>query len=287
MATIGEVLESALAHVADDVESSLAAALADEPDGVHQQRVRVRRLRSILAGFRGVLDARAAERVRVAYAEWGRELGIVRDIEVRAAVAEELLERVGATRPEVVTRLVDRERSEYAGAHERLVELARQPRAVAREGMLRSFAAQPGIADPARQSDDVVRDVLRAQVRRVRKAARRIDGTDDSYHALRKAARRMRYVAEAVLDADPDVDVPGVADIAHVGDALHDVLGDHRDAVLFAEHVAREAVLAVRAGELSNVYDVIEAAALADAQSRLESLPKVLKRLRAAGSALA
>ena len=86
-----DVVTAVLRTAADDVVRTRNAALADEPDGVHQHRVRVRRLRSILAGFRGSLDTRTADLLRVRYAEWGRELGVVRDIEVRAAVAHQVL----------------------------------------------------------------------------------------------------------------------------------------------------------------------------------------------------
>jgi CHAD domain-containing protein len=248
--------------------------------------VRVRRLRSVLAGFEDELDARAAERVRVAYAEWGRELGVVRDIEVRADVAEDALDRAGIDDPDVARRLIDVERAAYSGAHARLVELAREPRARARERMLSSLVEEPGIVQPEAAAEEVVAGVLRAQARRVRKAARRVDGTDDAYHALRKAARRMRYVAEAVAESAPGLYPSAVDDLARAGDRLHDALGGHRDAVLFAEHVAREGVLAARAGERSEAYDLIAALARADAASQLATVPKALRGLRAAASGL-
>ena len=42
----------------------------------------------MLAGFRDSLDREAVEDVRARYRQWGRELGEVRDMEVRAEVAE-------------------------------------------------------------------------------------------------------------------------------------------------------------------------------------------------------
>jgi len=284
--SIGEVLAPALTKAAAEVAATEAAALADEPDGVHQQRVRVRRLRSILAGFRDELDTRAAERVRVAYAEWGRELGVVRDIEVRAAVAEQMLERAGVDDVDVVRRLVVAERDAYDGAHARLVELAGEPRAVARREMLRAFVDAPAIVGADTPAAEVAAEVLRVQARRVGKAAHRLDGTDEAYHVLRKAARRLRYVAEAVADAAPGLYAADVEDLARAGDALHDSLGGHRDALLFAEHVVREGVRAARSGERSDAYAFIEAIARTDAESHLRRLPEALQRLRAAASDL-
>lgn len=284
--SIGEVLHAALLQAAAEVSSTQAAALADEPDAVHQHRVRVRRLRSVMAGFRSVLDTRAEERVRVAYAEWGRELGVVRDIEVRADVAEEMLARAEVHDPDIVRRLVTTEREAYAGAHARLLELSREPRALARASMLHAFVDNPGLADPAARADDIIAAVLGAQVKRVRAAAKRVDGTDDSYHALRKAARRMRYVGEAVAVAAPGLFEAEVTELAETGDELHGVLGGHRDAVLFAERVVREGILAARAGEPSGAYGIVEEIAREDAAEHLSKVPEALKKLKAAASRL-
>lgn len=282
--SVGTFLQPVLVDASDELFATELAALADEPDGVHQQRVRVRRLRSILAGYREVLDTRAAERVRVAYAEWGHELGVVRDLEVRADVAVELLERAGIDDAQIRARLVDSERDAYSQAHARLVERAAEPRARARAAMLRAFVEEPGIADPDDPAKKVVRAVLHKQDHRVRRAVRRLDGSDDAYHAVRKAARRMRYVAEAGSDAA--VEVSGAEDLAAAGERVHDVLGAHRDAVLVAEQIARRHVLAVRAGEPGEPYLRIEALAREDAAARLAELPGALRSLRKAGSAL-
>ncbi|KHK96185.1 hypothetical protein LK09_16250 [Microbacterium mangrovi] len=284
--SIGDFLHAALAGAAAEVAETLPPALANEPDGVHQQRTRVRRLRSILAGYRHVVDVRAADRVRVAYGEWGRELGVVRDIEVRAAVAVDLLTRAGVDDPGIVHRLIGVERAAYTRAHARLVALAGEPRAVARQKMLRVLVEAPGIADPDAAAAGVIASVLRQQARRVRKAARRLDGTNDGYHELRKAARRMRYVAETVAEVDPELDRPEFADLAAAGEGLHDVLGNHRDAVLVADQVARQATLAIRAGERPDPFAVVEELARADAAAHLAAVPEAVQNLRSAVSAL-
>lgn len=273
-------------RAAAEIDETLAPALADEPDAVHQHRVRVRRLRSVLAGFGSELDRRAAERLRVQFAEWGRELGVVRDIEVRALVAEEALANAGVDDPHIVGRLVEAERAEYAVAHARLVELAAAPRAHERLALLRAFADPPVIADPDAPAEEPVAAVLTAQARRVLKAADRADGTDAAYHELRKAARRARYVAEAVAEAAPGLFDAEAAALAEAGDALHDALGSHRDGILFAEHVRRAGVLAARAGEPVGLYDRIAAEAEEAAEEHLSAVPKALDRLQDAASRL-
>jgi len=282
--TLGEVLGEIVRRAADEVASTEAAAVADEPDGVHQHRVRVRRLRSVLGGFREALDARAAERVRVAYAEWGRELGVVRDIEVRAEVAGEMLARAGIDDPDVERRLIGSEQEAYAAAHQRLVELAGSPRAEERARLLRDFADAADPVEPDREAADVLIAAVARQARRVEKAGARLDGTDAEYHALRKAARRMRYVAEAVRDAAPGLGGEELDVLVEAGDDIHDALGAHRDATLLAQRMDHEAALAGRAGELSHAYDRIAGVARAEAAERLGQVPHALRRLKAAAS---
>ena len=284
--TIGTVLGQIIRRAAEEIEATAPAALADEPDGVHQHRVRVRRLRSVLAGFEDSLDARAARRLRVAFAQWGSELGVVRDIEVRATVAEDTLVDAGIDDPAVVRRLVDAERAAYSGAHARLVDLAGGPRARDRERELREFVDALVIVDPERTAATVLTDVLQTQAKRVRKAGRRLDGTDERYHDLRKAARRAKYVAEAVAEAAPGLWDDEVEVLAGAGDDLHDALGDHRDGMLLAHHARREGALAARAGERSDIYDTIAARAQATAEEHLADVASALSRLRDAASDL-
>jgi CHAD domain-containing protein len=284
--TTREFLGEAVRTAAAEVEETAAAALADEPDGVHQHRVRVRRLRSVLAGFRDRLDRETADGMRARFAEWGGELGAVRDMEVRADVAEQELADAGIDDPDMVRRLVAGDRRAHARAHARLVALAATPEAAERRNTLAALAAASVTGTSDEKAAPFIAAVLAAQARRVRKAAGRIDGSEESYHAVRKSARRLRYVAEAVARSAPGLYETQVEELAGVGEALHDALGGHRDAVLFADHVARESVLAARAGEWIEAYPAIEASARAAAAERLAELPHALHRLRRAASDL-
>lgn len=285
-ATIGRVLTSIVRTAAAEIDETLPAALADDPDGVHQHRVRVRRLRSVLAAFGDLMDRRAADRVRVRYAEWGTQLGVVRDIEVSAAVAEEALAEADIDDPLVTRRLVVAERREYAIAHARLKELGTGARAAERARELHALAASPGVVAPDDPASELVARVLKKQARRVRNAMRRLDESDAAHHDVRKAARRVRYVAEAVAEAAPGLHAAAVEGLAQAGDALHDALGSHRDAVLFAAHLRREAVRAGRAGEAAEVYEHLAAEALHRAHEHLAGVPKALDDLRHAASRL-
>ncbi|WP_159602058.1 isocitrate lyase/phosphoenolpyruvate mutase family protein [Agromyces humi] len=88
----GTAVTTALRAIGGRMPQLESAALADEPDGVHQLRTHVRRVRSVLAAFTPVFDAAPVVSLRRRYSELGAELGVVRDIEVRVQVAERALE---------------------------------------------------------------------------------------------------------------------------------------------------------------------------------------------------
>jgi CHAD domain-containing protein len=280
----GELVPRLIRTAVADVEATEAAALADEPDALHEHRTRVRRLRSVLAAFGRLADRRTADALAVRWKEWGTELGVARDSEVRAEVAAEALEQAGIDEPAVFERLVEVERAAYGREHARVVELAASARAEARRRESHAFALDPGVVDPDADAEAAVADVLARQAERVRRAARGLDGSEEAYHRVRKAGRRLRYVALAVSDATPDLHPDAVRELAKAGAKIQHALGRHRDSLLFAQHVARQGALAARAGEPAEAYGVIESDARAAADSHLAGLPAALKRLKKASA---
>lgn len=285
---LGDVVRTILATAATDVSDTKPAALRDEPDGVHQHRTAVRRLRSILAGLSPLVDEPTARRLRVMYGEWGGQLGVVRDAEVRADVAAEALEKREIADAAPWQRLVHDERTEYGSLHARLVELADALRLAEAETALDDFVADPGIppGDERRTARKPLRRILEHEVRRVGSVARRLDDSIASQHRLRKAARRLRYIAEAVAAASPDILSETAVPLAEAGEAVHDLLGDHRDLLIFADRLERERVRAARAGEPVAIYDDLLEDTRAAAARRLAGLGDALADIVRAGRAL-
>ncbi|WP_409048208.1 CHAD domain-containing protein [Microbacterium sp. HA-8] len=282
---IGDVVREIVRASAATVVDTRGAALADETDGVHRHRTAVRRVRSVLAAFAPPLDPAAARRVRVVFAEWGGQLGVVRDAEVRADAAAQALEKQQIADDGIRRRLVDDELMQYQRLHARLVELAEGERLAEADALLRDLAADPVLEGAEESARRALRRILRREVRRVRRAAKRQDGSVERLHEVRKAGRRLRYVGEAIGAATPlFADI--VADLAAAGEAVHDLLGDHRDLVIFAERVERERARAARAGEPVAAYDALAAEARATADRRLEGLDDALARIRTAGRPL-
>lgn len=213
-----------------DTLAELADAVrADEPDAVHRMRVATRRLRSALATFRPLLEPADVERVRDD-AQWlGRRLGAVRDAEVMAARLADHARGLGDA--DAVAALVRTLDERHQAARAELVEALDSPRASELTRALERFRAGPPFVSGASGED------LRRRVRKDhRRAVRRLEAAlaeedpavrDELLHEARKAAKRLRYAAEAVA---PAVGKPADR-LAAAAEDLQEVLGEHQDAV--------------------------------------------------------
>ena len=281
----GPAVVAGLTTYAGQLGEGLRAAVADEPDAVHEARILVRRLRSVLAAYRPLFDVATVRRLRSALSELGDELGAVRDIEVRVGNAESRVDRDAPE--EVRARLIHDERERYRAERERLVTYLAEVDDVSER--LAAFLAHPPFSAPA---DEPARAelarLLRKEAKRVQKAEDAAAGDLESLHRLRRAARRLRYACEAV--SSPPVEVFGkdVGDVADAAHAVQELLGDHRDQLLFALQVRREGAAARDAGESGDGYSRVADDAFYAAASRLEELPVALstfqKRARAFAS---
>ena len=284
--TAGEAALIALQTLADQLRQTEGPALRDETDAVHQHRTAVRRMRSVLAAYRPLFDRAATERLRIHFAAWGAQLGVVRDIEVRAQVAKDILaddEDVDRRR-----RLVDAERAEYRVAHARLVELHSSPRTAQRLRELELFLADPPFTErAAREAGATIRAILVKEARRVRRAGEGIDGTLDAYHHVRKAARRLRYAVEAVTEEPLGMFGKKARALADSGERVHDLLGENRDALILSERLRIAQAHAGRAGERADAYDELIRATHRTADDRLAQLDGALTDIRSAAKAFA
>lgn len=283
--TAESVIRRMLQTASADVDATEAGALRGEPDGVHRHRTRVRRLRAVLASSRRVADPTGLDALRAALADWGRRLGAPRDAEVRADDAERALERLDVDDPYARRRLVDDERARAARLTAGLGDHLDDEEGVGR----RQLQRECGIAVHVTAEGDAastVNRMLKREARRVRRASGRADGSLDRYHALRKAGRRLRYVADAVDGAAPGLLGAAPERLAAAGKRLHAVLGDHRDLVLLADRADEAGRHAARIGVPSEVYARIADDARRRADECLRRLPKVLTRVRKASRAL-
>jgi inorganic triphosphatase YgiF len=193
--------DSALEHL---LANQPAALRGDQTEGVHQMRVAVRRLRSLLVLFAPVLEARGRRRFTEELRRLGDCLGLARDWDV---LAEETLQQAEAEG-------VDRGwMGLLRGAVEERRHAAHQAakKAIGEPDFARfvlSFRAWSGCRAAALASDtkDLPLERLAPDLldRLEKKAARRLDRSDDdepvTLHALRKSVKKLRYGVE-YLDA--------------------------------------------------------------------------------------
>jgi len=225
----------ALVGIAAELAEQLVAIETGGEDAVHQARTRVRRVRSILSVYHSAFDRDAERRMRARLKGLGHRLGDVRDREVRARDLAALAEE--QTRPEAATTvgaLAARAAEQHERASDDLLRLLRSRGHRELLADLQQFVAAPPLSEAGAD------DPLKVAKKGLKKAIRRVQRTEgvtlEQRHGTRKAARRLRYAADAVTE-----DFGHRAErVASAAETVQDALGDHRDLLLLARHL-REA----------------------------------------------
>lgn len=231
-------LTAVVASLAAEITGGVRPALADEPDAVHQLRTAVRRLRSVLAAWDGCFVDSAP--IRAGLADCGARLGARRDAEVRLADARGAASVLGLSVGDTAALTVELER-DSAARHRVLVAWAHGVPARQFLVVLETWAASPAFGPRAEERAASAMDsAVRRERRRVLDRARSMSrGDEEQDHEVRKAARRLRHVAEV---AEPHLAGHArqrAVRLGRRGRDLQGLLGDRRDALLLAEHAQR------------------------------------------------
>jgi CHAD domain-containing protein len=249
-APAGEVVRATLALQIRALQDADLMVRTGQPDGVHQVRVACRRLRSLLAAFRPVLDRTHTDPLREELAELGTALSPARDGEVALAHLRELV----AQQPvELVLGPVAARLQQAALVEERTGDTqARKALTGASYLQLRDdldvlVAAPPLTEAAARPADEVLRQVLAHTGKRLRRAVEAAQDSEEAeaLHRVRKTAKRVRYTAEA---AEPVLGRP-VAELVSALKGVQDVLGDRQDTFITRPLCREMGLQAFAAGE--------------------------------------
>lgn len=250
--------------------------LRDEEDSVHQMRVTVRRLRSVLATYRPLLDTEWSEPLRAELKWLAALLGDVRDAEVlrrrlrrwaaehgpgptgvdalRAALAERQAQGRARLLPELDG---DRYRELIAGLADGLRWSEADPRKKAlRKRLRRSWRRLVVAADAVGETDDT-------EERRRR------------LHEVRKKAKRVRYTAESlggVFGKDAER-------LAKAAKSVQSTLGDLNDATVMIMTIG----LVPEPDDAVRELFRVEEAAAEDAEERFASVWKKANRSKVHG----
>ncbi len=239
--------------VAEQVERLLEwdrAVRADAYDSVHQMRVATRQIRSLLQAAEDAFGLTDDAWVLGELRELAAVLGTARDAEVLAERFARALDELPAelVRGPVRERLVEGARRRYQAGLRRSLTAMRSARYFrmldALDGLV---VTQPAPAEVDRPPASIASSYRK--VRNATRAARAAEGAakDDALHRIRKAAKRLRYVAAATGDAK----------VASRSKTIQTLLGDHQDSVVSQEHLLTQADAALAAGEDTFTYGLL------------------------------
>ncbi|MCX5281305.1 CYTH and CHAD domain-containing protein [Streptomyces sp. NBC_00198] len=286
--------ESAGDHVLAYVDR-LAAALTDldpavrreRPDSVHRMRTTARRLRGCLRSYRSVLDREATEPLRQDLKWLANELGVERDHEV---LRERLTTGVSELPGELVlgpvgARLQTWDAEQRTEARRRTLDTLASPRYLKLLENLRALTDAPPLRDKAAGDPGKVlgKALLKEYDRLAARMEPALDMTpgpqrDAAIHDARKAAKRLRYAAEA---ARPALGKPA-ARLGGRAKTVQQVSGAQHDSVVTCDLLRDLAVSAHSAGEPGFTWGLLYGQERASARSRERRLPEAWARVRGA-----
>jgi len=236
---VEEAAVAVLRECLDQIAANVLAILrGDDPEGSHQLRVGLRRLRAGLVTFRPALGGAALERL-ADEAKWlGRQVGRQRDLDV--VLHDVVLREAGAHPDEAgLAALAEAVQAMAAAERARLRETLKGGRVhaflldlaafVETGGWLRLSDKAQGkaLAAPVRGQ---ARASLAACWRRVAKRARGIGGLDAGHrHELRKSLKRLRYMVEFLAPLYREGRVTSFLERLK---ALQDIFGELNDRAL-------------------------------------------------------
>ncbi|MFJ3336094.1 CHAD domain-containing protein [Streptomyces sp. NPDC086766] len=261
------------------------------PDSVHRMRVACRRLRGALRSYRSVLDRDVTDPVRGELRWLAGELGPERDQEVlgerlHAGVRELPAELVLGP---VAARLQAWDAAERAATRGRTLAALGSPRYTALLDRLSELDARPPLRAKARRRPEKV--MVKSLVKEYGRLEGRMDRAlgmppgpdrDAAVHRARKAAKRLRYAAEA---ARPALGRPARR-LGKRVKAVQRVSGAHHDGIVAQDALRRLAVAAHAAGESSFTWGLLHGQERVRAAEREEQLPEVWERAGKARSSL-
>lgn len=252
------------------VDANVSALLVQDPrvrdhatDAVHQMRVATRRLRSALATHRRVLEQETANTLRAELKWLAGVLGGVRDTEVMRERLRELLaaEPADLVMGPVARRIEENLSADYRAGYQTLLREMDHKRYFRLLDDLEAFRDNPPLTPRAGKRPKSVGAAIGKDGKRLRravKAAASARGTPDSdaaLHEARKAAKRLRYAAEAAAVID-DKHARRLEKAAH---GIQKVLGRHQDSVVARAVLRRLAAEGFLQGENAFSYGRLHA----------------------------
>ncbi|MFD2422037.1 CHAD domain-containing protein [Amycolatopsis pigmentata] len=241
--------DTSQAHLRAKLDAELRVLLATEagtrsgrdPEDLHQMRVAVRRMRSVLR----VAEGRDAETVRAELKWLGTALGEVRDYDVLIAHLRDVVDRFDDQDREPAALLIALFDAERAEARRRMNQALGSSRYDSLLIAIAELSRDAEVRSTPETSRLDAAQALRKPYRKLTKAAKRLPEipSDAELHALRIRGKRLRYAAEMATPAAGKKQAKRLGSLVKAAKKLQDVLGDHQDAVVAAARVRAVAAL--------------------------------------------
>ncbi|ORW49275.1 hypothetical protein AWB90_10320 [Mycobacterium paraense] len=257
------------------------AVRADAYDAVHQMRVTIRKIRSLLADSQGAAESSDIAWIQDELRELANVLGVARDAEVLAERYQQALDKLPPelVRGRIRERLVEGARRRYQTGLRRSLIAMRSQRYFRLLDALDAWVAEIPTTAPGEEAAPVTLEAAYQKVRKAAEAAAAVEPGADAeldlaLHRIRKRAKRLRYTAAAT----------GAVRVSEQAKVIQTLLGDHQDSVVSREHLGHQAEAAHTAGEDTFTYGLLyqQEADLAERcrQSLDEALRKLSKAVR-------
>jgi CHAD domain-containing protein len=257
------------------------AVRADADDAVHQMRVTIRKIRSLLADSQESFESSDNAWILDELRELGNVLGAARDAEVLADRYQQALDGLPPelVRGRVRERLVEGARRRYQTGLRRSLIAMRSQRYFRLLDALDAWVAEIPDTAAGEEHPPVTIDAAYRKVRRAAKVAARLTPEaeherDLALHRIRKRAKRLRYTAAAT----------GETQVSEQAKVIQTLLGDHQDSVVSREHLSDQSEAAHNAGEDTFTYGLLyeqEADLAGRCRQQLDSaLRKLAKSVR-------
>ncbi len=276
----GPAVVAVLAKLADRLVGTDRALREGTDTAVHDARAAARRLRSVLGAYPSVFTSGATRELRAALREYGTVLGKARDLEVLrdrllGQLAEEPTEYAASARSRIEQEIA----AALPAAMAQVQELIRSSAYLSMLRALDDFLESPPFSRRATKAAGTqLSGQLSARWDDFRALALRAvaDTYDDALvHDVRKAARVLRYAAEAAAPAlGPDAVV-----FAAAIEEIQEVLGEHQDALASAAWLAEVALHPGTDGVAGFVFGRLHAFEQAAAQGTLDDFADAWDRV--------
>jgi len=242
--------------VAEQIEELLTwdrAVRADAADSVHQMRVTIRTIRSLLQASPAALGLTEVAWILDELRDLAAVLGTARDAEVLgdryARALDDLPEKL--VRGPIRQRLVDDARDRYRSGLQASLAVMRSERYFRLLDTLEALVAAEPLA-PSPRAKQLAEATIADGYKRIRKrvkaaAVADAEHHDVALHRIRKSAKRLRYTAAATR----------AMKVSDAAKTIQTLLGDHQDSCVSRAHLAEQADTAHAAGEDTFTYGLL------------------------------